>query len=207
MKFSLIALALAAALPLSAQATDISYNYVEGDYASTHLYTDPGDTTLDGYKIKGSVALGNNFYGVGSYGNVSGSDIFGINADGDLTEGTVGVGYHHAISPTADWVSELSYVHDKISANAGTASADVSDNGYRISTGVRAMLGEQFELNGNVNYADVGDFGNGIGAGIGGVYHFNPTWGVTGAFDYANHDNNGSNEHTNTWTVGVRATF
>src|ERR1041385_3251335 len=85
MKVSLIALALAAALPLSAQADALKYNYIEADYASTHAFS----TTLDGYKVKGSAAFGDGFYGTADYSRVSKNG-------GHLEEGTVGVGYRHA---------------------------------------------------------------------------------------------------------------
>lgn len=189
MKFSLIALSLAAALPLSAQASDLKYNYVEADYASTHA----SGITLDGYKLKGSAAFGDNFYGVASYGKVSKSGV-------DLDEGTLGLGYRYAISDKTDWDSEVSYVRDKASVS-GLGSA--SDNGYRVATGMRSLLGEKFEGNFNVNYSHVNNFGNGLGAGLGGVFHINDTWGITGGYDYAKRDSG----HLNTWTLGARASF
>jgi hypothetical protein len=189
MKRSLIALALAAALPLSAQATDLKYNYVEADYASTHAF----DTTADGYRLKGSVGFGEDFYGIGSYSRVSKNGV-------DFNEGTLGLGYRHAISDKADWVSELSYVNDEFDAGS---LGNTNDNGYRIATGVRGMLGDKFEGNFNINYTDVNDFGNGVGAGVGGLFHINDMWGVAGGYDYSNRDNS----DVNTWTLGVRASF
>jgi len=189
MKISLIALALAAALPLSAQASDaLKYNFIEADYASTHAFS----TTLDGWKVKGSAAFGDDFYGAASYSQVSKNG-------GDLDEGTVGIGYRHAISDKTNWDSELSYVHDKVSGGGSS----FSDNGYRIQTGLRGMLGAKFEGNINVNYTDVNDFGNGIGAGIGGMYHINDTWGITGGYEFSKRDDT----DLNTWTLGVRASF
>ena len=71
MKRSLLSLALLAALPFSAHAADIDYNYFEADYASSDL----SGTTADGYNFKGSVAFGDHWYGNFSYGQVSKSDI------------------------------------------------------------------------------------------------------------------------------------
>lgn len=188
MKLSLIALALAAALPLSAQASELKYNYIEADYASTHAFSN----TLDGYKVKGSVAFGDDFYGTASYGEVSKNG-------GHFDEGTVGIGYRHAISDKANWESELSYVDDQVKGGG----ISFSDNGYRIATGVRGMLSDKFEGNIGINYTDVNNFGNGIGATIGGMYHVNDTWGITGGYDYSNRDTT----DLNTWTLGVRASF
>jgi hypothetical protein len=188
MKVSLIALALAAALPLSAQASDLKYNFIEGDYASTHAF----NTSLNGYKFKGSAAFGEDFYGTASYGEVSKNG-------GHFDEGTVGLGYRHAISDKADWDSELSYVSDKVKGGGSS----FSDNGYRVATGVRGMLAPKFEANANVNYTHVSNFGNGVGVGIGGMYHVNDTWGITGGYDYSKRDTT----HLNTWTLGLRASF
>src|SRR4249919_1016016 len=129
MKYSLIALALAAALPLSAHASDLNYNYVEADYASTHAF----GTTLDGYQVKGSAAFNDDFFGVASYGRVSKNG-------GHFSEGAVGLGYRHAISDKANWDSVLSYVND----DAGGGGGSVSDNGYRIATGLRGMVSDKF---------------------------------------------------------------
>jgi hypothetical protein len=65
------------------------------------------------------------------------------------------------------------------------------------------MLGAKFEGNVNVNYTDVSNFGNGVGAGIGGMFHVNDTWGITGAYDYSKRDST----NLDTWTLGVRASF
>jgi len=188
MKLSLIALTVAAALPLSAHASDLNYNYVEADYASTHAF----GTTLDGYQAKGSAAFNDNFFGTASYGRVSKNG-------GHFSEGTVGLGYRHAISDKANWDSILSYVND----DAGAGGNSASDNGYRIQTGVRGMMAPRFEANANVNYTHVSNFGNGVGAGVGGMFHVNDTWGITGGYDYSKRDST----HLNTWTLGLRASF
>ena len=188
MKVSLFALALAAALPLSAHADDLKYNFIEADYASTHAFS----TNLDGYKVKGSAAFGDDFYGTADYSRVSKNG-------GHLEEGSLGIGYRHAISDKANWESELSYVNDKVSGGGFS----FSDNGYRIQTGLRGMLAPRFEASVNVNYSDVSNFGNGLGAGVGGMFHINDTWGITGGYDYSKRDST----NLNTWTLGVRASF
>ena len=75
MKRSLIALALASLLPLSAQADDkLSYTYVEGGYVNV-------DGDADGFGVRGSFEFGQSgFYGFGGYNTV---EIDGINVDVD----------------------------------------------------------------------------------------------------------------------------
>ena len=190
---SIIALALAAALPLSAQAGEISYKYIEAGYASNHLDLGGGSGTLDGYDVKGSVAFNDSFYGNFSYTSGSKNSV-------DLDETVVGVGYRTAISDKADFNASLSWVHDNLDINNfGSAS----DDGYRVAVGVRGMLADKFEGNFNVNYTDAGDFGNGVGAGIGALVHINDTWGITAGYDYSNRDS----IDLSTWNLGVRASF
>ena len=194
MKRSLFALALALALPLSAQAAQSSdkldYSYVEGGYSSTHFL----GYNFTGWNLKGSVGFNDMWYGSASYTSGSKNGV-------DLSETTVGVGLHTAISDKADFFAEAAYLADHI--NLG-----VSDHGYRVTGGVRGLLGDNVEGNIQLNYSDVNDFGKGWGAGAGLVYHINPTWGVLGSYDYSKRDfGGGFSKNLSTWNLGVRASF
>jgi hypothetical protein len=209
MKRSLFALALAAALPMSAQASNISHIFAELDYA----HSDVLDENLNGYAFKGEAAMGDNFYALGSYSRVGKSNIdlgfydqYGntVLIDVDYTQTAIGAGFHRAISDNADWNVELSYVRDELGYSANQyGTLDQGDNGYRVATGARFMMGSKFEGNFNVNYTDVNDFGSGVGAGIGGVFHINETWGIAGGYDHADREDT----DINTWHLGVRASF
>ena len=64
MKNSLIALALAAALPFTASAAEnLSYNYAEADYAKTDIDA----FKADGWGVKGSYGFLPNFHAFGDY--------------------------------------------------------------------------------------------------------------------------------------------
>lgn len=186
MKRSIIALALALALPLSAQAADkLSYSYVEGGYSSTHL----AGFNFNGWNVDGSVAFGDMWYGNASYQHGSKSGV-------KLNETTVGVGLHTDISDKADFIAELAYINDDTNVATG-------DHGYRATAGIRGQLGDKLEGTIKATYTDVNNFGKGWGAGAGLVYHINDTWGVTGSYDYSNRDSN----NLSTWNLGVRASF
>lgn len=186
MNRSIVALALALALPLSAQAADkLSYSYVEGGYSSTHF----AGTNFNGLNLDGSVALGDMWYGTASYQKGSKSGV-------DLSESTIGAGLHTAISDKADFIAELAYVNDDVNVST-------SDHGYRATAGIRGQLGSNIEGTIKATYADVGNYGKGWGAGAGLVYHINDTWGVTGSYDYSSRDSN----NLSAWNLGVRASF
>ena len=103
MKKSLFALALAVALPLSAQAADqpLSYTYVEGNYVNY-------DHGVDGVGLRGSYDFGTSgFYGLGSYGWL-GSDDETLDDD-EVKANELGLGYHHQVAPRTDLLGEVAY--------------------------------------------------------------------------------------------------
>ncbi len=182
MKRSLIALALVALLPLSAQADDnLSYTYVEGGYYNI-------DSDADGFGVRGSFEFGeSNFYGFGSYAMVELDD---VNVDVDLSE--FGLGYAHGISDKADLISEIAYVNTDVD---GFGNAD----GYRASVGIRGSFTDSFEGLLKANYRDTdndsGDFTGTVGA----QFKFTQTWGVTGEVEFGDSGQN--------YLVGLRASF
>lgn len=189
MKTSILALALAATLPLSAQASELKYNYVELGYNQTNT----SGLSLHGYDFKGSAGFGDNFFGTASYQHGSDNGL-------DLNETTVGLGFRNAVSDKADFNASVSYVRDNV--DLGGLGSN-SENGYRVAAGMRGLLTDKFEGNFNVNYTDVNNFGNGVGAGIGALVHLNDTWGISTGYDYSKRDSG----HLNTWNLGVRASF
>ncbi|HOZ03825.1 MAG TPA: hypothetical protein PLS60_00400 [Arenimonas sp.] len=186
MKRTLFALALAAVLPMSAQAGELSYSYVQGGYSTTS----DGSIDLDGFGLKGSVAFNDSFYGFASYDSGSKNNV-------DLDQATIGAGWHS--SGDTQWFVEASYVNDSV--DYGGPSFD--EDGYAVAGGVRAAVSDKVELNAKVNYTDVGTFGDGFGAGVGGLFSINDTWGIYASYDYSDR---GSFD-LDTWAVGVRASF
>jgi len=183
LKRTLFALALAAALPMSAQASEVSYSYIQAGYASTDLE----GSNFDGWNLNGSVGFGDSsFYGFGGYRT-------GDETSVDLNETHLGVGWHSA--GDAQWFAEVSWIRDQIDYGFGS----FDDNGRRF----RRLIGEKFEGNVKANYTDVGDFGDCFGVGLAGIVHFNDTWGAYASYDYSDR----SDFDLDTWGVGVRASF
>lgn len=189
----LLALCLLSILPISAQASDVSYSYIDGGYASADWLGERGD----GFFLDGSVAFNPNIYGFASYRDVSNDD-FGLTLD----ETVIGLGYHIPVSDQADLFGEIGYV------NVGGELDDVgstSSDGYRFAAGFRGMLAPKFEGSIRAYYTHLGgDFeGNAYGATVGAVFHINQTWGIMGSYDTTEF----FEEKINTWGVGIRASF
>ncbi|GAB2499133.1 outer membrane beta-barrel protein [Arenimonas alkanexedens] len=186
MKRSLLALALIAVLPLSAQADDkLSYTYIEGGY---NFIDADGGGEADGFGVRGSFEFGeSNFYGFGSYSQV---EVDNVNVDIDNTE--LGLGYAHSMSDNLDLISEIAWNDIDVD---GFGSA----NGYRASIGLRGSFSENFEGLVKANYND-GDNASGDFSGtIGAQYKFSQTWGMVGEATFAD----GGQQYL----VGLRASF
>lgn len=181
-KYSLFALAIAAALPLSVQSKELSYTYLEADYANL-------ENNTDGWGVRGSVNFGDSgVYGLGSFGWLHADTGLG---DFDIRTDEFGVGYHHALSDKADLIGELAYQN----ADYGSLNID----GLRSSIGVRGALAERVEGFVKANYYDLSDYSGDVSGTIGGQFKFNDTWGATAEAELGDGDQS--------LLVGVRASF
>ena len=191
MKRSLIALALAAALPLSAQAGELNYNYIQLDYNRVSI--DDFDVDPDGFGIKGSAALGEQFYLFGSYMKLTDS-IEGIDVDFDQSQ--VGFGFRHGISDKADFIAELSYMNVGVDVED---EFDDSTDGYRASIGVRGVMASNFEGYAKANWTDGSDVDGEFSGTLGALFKINQTWGINAEAEFG--------DGATVWGLGVRASF
>lgn len=201
MKRALFALALAAALPMSAQATELSYSFVELDYlASSDGVTDgffgPRYDT-EGYGIRGSFGFAENFYVTGKYSN---SDLDQASYV-DVDKWGVGFGYHREMYDQADWFVEVGYT--KLDSNISV----LDDATYNVSVGIRGSISDRFEGIAKVSYNDGADFNGAFypqydsaaSATVGLQWRINSMWGIVGEIE--------AFEDATDYTLGVRASF
>lgn len=180
---SIVALALAAALPFSAQAADdLSYTYVEADYINL-------DHSNDGWGLRGSVGIANTgLYALGSYSQV---DVDALPDDVNVKSNELGIGYHHGVGAKTDLIGEVAY------RNADTGNANI--DGLRSSVGVRSGLTKNFEGFLKANYYDFSDYHGDVTGTLGAQYKFTKTWGATAEAEVGDGDQ--------AYLVGVRASF
>ena len=204
-KRSLIALALAAALPMSAQATEegLSFTFVEADYLNTDLQ----DTGLDGFGVRGNVAFHEKWYVTGSLARTTQDNQdwgFVDPVDIEFEQSTLGVGFHTAMSDHVHFLAEAAYVNYGVDVSIPSVGNDTERfDGFRGTAGVRALLGPKFELDGRVHYTSLDQIDDGFGAEVNGVFHINNKWGI--AAGYEQHDMDGGDLQQ--WKLGVRASF
>ena len=194
MKRALLGLALAAILPMSAQAADgdtaVSYNYVEGSYQSSDL----DSIDFDGFGLAGSFGFAENWYISGSYRNVDADDF-----DAKIDESKVNLGWHYAVSPQADFIAEIGYVNFGAEFDIDEANSD----GFSASVGFRGKFNPHFEAGIKASYIDVSDIDTDFAIGVNGIWHINETWGIVGSYDHMSFEDEGMD----TWGLGVRASF
>lgn len=179
LSFPAVAALLVTGAMTSAHAEGPRYTYLELGYVNIEL-DDPGflgeDPDGDGFAFGGSVAVADMVHLFAGYtdSELDFSTPFG-KVDVDYRTLSLGVGLNYAIASNIDLVGRLAYVN----AEAKALGEKVDEDGYGISGGVRAMVTEQFELNGFVNYVDLGsDVGDDTSVSIGGLYNFTDLFAV-----------------------------
>lgn len=176
---------LLAAAPIAAQAEDMSYSFIDLGYAETNL---DGGPTGDGFGARGSVGFAENFFVFADYLNQDFGPI-----DFDLY--SVGLGGHMELADSVDLVGRFGYL--KAEGDSGGLTAD--DDGYLVSAGVRARPAQQFELEGNVIYRDLGGGADDTAVAVGARYHFTEMFAVGAEYEMS--------DDADTWFAGIRLTF
>lgn len=176
-----IFLALASLLPLGAQASDLSYSWIEADYLD-------GGRNTDGFAVRGSLQFGQSgLYGLATYVDVETDTVFG-EIDGEGWE--LGLGYAHGLSGNTDLIGELAH-----------ADGEGVDS-WRGSVGVRSGFTPKLEGLVKVNYRDWDCGGcddDDVTGTVGLQYKFTPAFGLVAEAELGGRED--------TWLLGARASF
>jgi hypothetical protein len=137
--------ALAAALPLASHADVMSYSYAELGYVDTELDADGFDVDGDGFALRGSLPVTQNFFVFAAYQDLS----FDFNVDTSLLE--VGGGGHWPLTGKVDLIGKLGIVK----AEVDFGQFDEDDDGFLLGARVRGVVAPKFELEGGFDYRDI----------------------------------------------------
>lgn len=140
-----IVLVALAATPARA-ADGVPWSYVEAGYLNVDV--DDLSESGDNYFVGASFGLGKHFHVIGQYTNGE------LAPDVDYTNWRVGFGWNGLLGDRADVVGEAYYLDESVDA-PGVPSD--SDNGYRLTAGVRFVPIKMFEIDGFVHYTDIRD--------------------------------------------------
>ncbi|AHX16102.1 hypothetical protein CH75_03140 [Dyella jiangningensis] len=217
MKKILLALACAAFVaPIASQASqsnDISYNYVQLDYAN--VSQSGHGFVADGGALTGSYSFADHYQVFAGYSDLrTDKERYSIDGLGGYTFSeqaksrpwTLGAGYFTAISNRTDWVTQLSYTRERLSdrfclEGYRCQSFDDHYNVWTVNSGVMGHLTDHLIANAYLGYSNGGRGveGNFFGD-FGLLYTFNKTWALNGGVRV-------NNNSTETFTLGVRASF
>jgi opacity protein-like surface antigen len=168
-RITYLTMAAAVALPMVATAKPLNYNFVELDYLNTDLDGPDGD----GFSLKGNFAFTDSFFFTGRYND---SSVEQGAFDADVQRITAGVGFKHAMSDVSSLFATLTYEDVEVDTNT---PVDLDDDGFGLGAGIRFAVMENLELNGGLEYLDVGDAIDGeVGFTVGGVFDVTETIGL-----------------------------
>jgi Ax21 family sulfation-dependent quorum factor len=185
MKRILLAVLVTAALPLAAQAGDLSYSYLEGGYYATDINNLPN---AHGWGGAGSVAVGENFNLSGGWAR---QDFDHSNVSFD--DWHVGGGFHNPVNTTTDLVANAGYRNLSINGLSGDIKT------YSGEVGVRSALAPQFEGWVLAGYEDGKNINGSFYGKLGGQYKIAKGWGLVGEAKFS--------KDINTYFVGPRFSF
>jgi hypothetical protein len=178
---------LSLSLPCALNAADFDYTFVDAGLVDTEIDVGSVDVSGDGIGVNGSIGVSDNVHIVAGYSDLDYD--FGI----DGNSWNVGVGFHTDINDDIDFVADVSYIDAEVSTAFGSASED----GYGIGGGIRAHMGDSFELDAGLQYVDLDDSDTVLN--VGGRYYFNDSFALNAGISDA--------DAGMSWMVGIRAEF
>jgi hypothetical protein len=161
-----VLLATAVLLPAVATAQQaapsqpFNYSYVQVGYDEFD------DSDGDGLSLEGSFELTDDWHVVASYGA------------GDLDNGTdldtwaLGAGYRHALKNNVDLYGRVLYINSEFDGPG--LGGGVDEDGLGLQLRIRALVNDDFEVEGGIQHIDVFDSDTSLQAGV--RYHFNDTF-------------------------------
>jgi hypothetical protein len=208
MKKTLLSVLLLVA-PLAAQASagnDLSFTFAELDY----MYTSDSIDS-QGFRLQGSLQLGESYFLNSSYSRAKLEDWGGHNS---VDTFVLGGGYFVGMG-AADWVTQVAYIRDDVNLHLAQfqiqgAPDRVSGHveGFQLSSGVRGRISESLSGHAYLGYRDMSDvkvtrrsihLDGDMYSDLGIDYRFNDRWSATGNVMLVG----GSTE----FLTGVRASF
>lgn len=185
MKRIFLAVLVTAALPLAAQASDLSYNNLQIGYQATNI---DGAPNANGWGGAGSVALGSNFQLFGGWAR---QDFDHSNASFD--DWNLGGGFHTSINATTDFVTNVDYRRLNINGFNGNIKT------YSGEVGVRSALAPKFEGWALAGYEDGHNINGELYGKLGAQVKFGKGWGLVGEAKFS--------KDLATYFVGPRYSF
>jgi hypothetical protein len=166
-------LSTAAALVMGGNAMaaeGVSYNFAQGGLAVASLSSNGNDENGFGIAIAGEAEVWEFLYG---FVDISTITYTPTGADVTFAPASLGVGAHHSLGAVDAFAGlSLERVKFKVNPDGPGGSFSNSDSGVGLTVGVRGLLGDNVQWNGNLKYRDLDDLDSTLGVSVSGHYYF-----------------------------------
>jgi len=163
--FTLLLAAAALAGVSAVEAADLNYTFVQGGFSQVEV---DGADDGDGLFLEGSLGFGTNWLAFAEY---STAEFDAGAADVDFDQFIVGLGGHFPLGADMDFVGKIGYLDVSAEVNTPFGRVSADDTGYMLSGGVRGVVLERIELEGLLEYFDIGDEDD-TGIALSALYRF-----------------------------------
>jgi hypothetical protein len=143
------------------ESSQFNYSYVEIGYDENDFDVNGGDIDGDGLTLSGSYEINDDWHVFASYGQ---SDL-DFNVDIDTL--TIGAGYVFPLREDVDIYGRVLYINQDIDT---PGPGDADEDGLGLQARIRAIVADNVEVEGGIQYVDVGDNDTSLQAGA--RYHF-----------------------------------
>jgi hypothetical protein len=151
----------AATRPASPQ---FNYSYVELGYQETEFQVGNADVDGDGLSLSGSFEINDDWHAFASYGNAD------LDSGADVDTWALGGGYAFPLRQDVDLYGRVLYL--KLDVDPGALAAD--DDGLALQFRIRALVTDELELEGGIQYVEVEDSDTSLQ--VGARYYFTDTF-------------------------------
>ena len=190
MRFKTLVTAVAGALLVPGIASaEFAYTGIEASYVDVDLDSGPFNVDGDGYRFGGTYEIADSFFLRGEWEEQS----FDFGIDGRMLE--VGGGWFHPLDTDLDFIATASWVDSEIEANGLTAD----DSGIALGAGVRARLGDAFQVEAVLDWVDYDNSGSDTGLRLRGRYYLSDRFAIGVETDF--------DDGADTLRLGIRAEF
>jgi hypothetical protein len=146
------------------ESSQFNYSYVELGYDETEYQVGNTDVDGDGLTLSGSFEINDDWHAFASYGS---ADLdFGI----DVDTWAIGAGYAFPLREDVDLYGRVLYLN--LDADVGALGAD--EDGLGLQFRIRALVTDELELEGGVQYVDIEDSDTSLQ--VGARYYFTDTF-------------------------------
>ena len=137
------------------QSSQFNYSYVEIGYDESDFDVGGGDIDGDGLTLSGSYEINDDWHAFASYGTAD------LDFNVDIDTLAVGVGYVFPLQDDVDLYGRVLYINQDIDTPGG----DADEDGLGLQFRIRALVADDLEVEGGIQYVDVGDNDTSLQAG------------------------------------------